>query len=502
MKGIILSGEFSSVLARQKSSSMFEIGELLISEQGEQKQLMQVVDLVYGSQLPQPQLELVSGLKLEEDTTLGLLDGKLRMYVLAKLKNILTIRGSKAYASKQLPIIFSPVRDLAPDDIGFITQPESPLPLGKLRSGSRTLDVPISVKGDDVLSHHVLIAGQTGRGKSVLMSNLLWNTLDADYCGMLVLDPHDEYFGRSGMGLKDHPSRDRLVYYTNRHHPGARSLLIPLHHLQPRHVTGVLAWSDAQKDAIYAYYKEFKDRWVEALLLGEVLRKVSVHESSIEVVKRKLMHLLSLDVAEDSLVPQGTFVLSGGDSILKDILKDLMKSRTVVVDTSDLSGSQELLVANLLAHEVLGTYRKMRAMDLRQAPVIGIVLEEAPRVLGQDVVERSDNVFGQIAREGRKFKVGLVAITQLPSLIPRQVLANLNTKIILGIELKQERDAIIQSAAQDLSQDDRAISSLDKGEAIITSTFLRFATPVTVPYFGDLVMQVLSKPKNSFGGMR
>ena len=46
-----------------------------------------------------------------------------------------------------------------------------------------------------------------------------------------------------------------------------------------------------------------------------------------------------------------------------------------------------------------------------------------------------------------------------------------------------ERQAIIDSASQDLSKDDRAIASLDKGEAIVTSNFLKFAVPIKIPLF-------------------
>src|SRR5207249_11875985 len=90
-------------------------------------------------------------------------------------------------------------------------------------------------------------------------------------------------------------------------------------------------------------------------------------------------------------------------------------------------------------------------------------------------------------REGRKFKVGLVAITQLTSIIPRDILTNMNTKIILGNEMVTERHAIINSAAQDLSDDDRTIASLDKGEAIITSIFTKFAVPIQIPLFEEYV---------------
>jgi len=97
------------------------------------------------------------------------------------------------------------------------------------------------------------------------------------------------------------------------------------------------------------------------------------------------------------------------------------------------------------------------------------------------------NVFHRIAREGRKFRVGLIAITQLSSMIPREILANMNTKIILGNEMKSERDAIIGSAAQDLSKDSKNIASLDKGEAIVSSIFTKFAIPIKIDLFEDLV---------------
>ena len=107
------------------------------------------------------------------------------------------------------------------------------------------------------------------------------------------------------------------------------------------------------------------------------------------------------------------------------------------------------------------------------------------------------NIFSTIAREGRKFKVGLTAITQLTSIIPKTVLANMNTKIILGNELSSERSAIIDSASQDLSTDDQNIASLDKGEAIISSNFTKFAIPIQVPLFEDYIEKnaTAAKPK-------
>lgn len=68
----------------------------------------------------------------------------------------------------------------------------------------------------------------------------------------------------------------------------------------------------------------------------------------------------------------------------------------------------------------------------------------------------------------------------------------MNTKIILGNEMPSERSEIIGSSPQDLSDDDRAIASLDKGEAIVSSIFTKFAVPIYIP----LLRIILKKMRN------
>ena len=53
--------------------------------------------------------------------------------------------------------------------------------------------------------------------------------------------------------------------------------------------------------------------------------------------------------------------------------------------------------------------------------------------------------------------------------------------------MSSERKAIIGSAAQDLSKDDKMIASLDRGEAIISSIFTKFAIPIQIDSFEELV---------------
>lgn len=504
IKGQIISGGFGKILIREKSDQKLEIGELLIADNNDSKILLQVYDLVYGSQISQQNLELISGMNLEENTDFNFMDAEIRNYNLAIMKNLITITKN-AKISKNLPSFFSNVREIKEDDLKFLTKPVNPLFIGKLRSGSKTLDVNLFLDGSKVYAHHILVSGTTGRGKSVLISNILWDSTGRDYCGILVLDPHDEYYGRNKLGLKDHDKKEKVVYYTSKNPPsGTKTLKINISVIKPIHFEGVVEWSQPQLDALTTYYRSYGKDWISKIILGMKPNGGGFNEATIAVVKRRLLNILNLDFDGQKLFSKGIFDLSVGLTTIKDICSELESSFTVIIDTSSFSGATEILIGSLIATEILNKYKDFKIKGtLKDKPVISIVLEEAPRVLGKDVLEKGSNIFATIAREGRKFKIGLTAITQLPSLIPRQILANMNTKIILGIEMSIERQAIIDSASQDLSDDNRAIASLDVGEAIITSNFSKFALPVKIPLFKEFANKTSEKEvKKDFSGIK
>ncbi len=508
IKGQIVGGELGRISIRQKSEQQLEIGELLICGDGCQKSLLQVYDLTYGSQISSSNLELVSGMNLEDGTDVSFFDANMRNYTIAHAKPIAVLAGGNVQLCKQLPIFFGEVRQVEEADLRFMTAPARPVYLGNLRSGSKMLEVPISLPGDKVFSHHVLLTATTGRGKSNLVKVMLWSIVDKDYCGVVVLDPHDEYYGRNGRGLKDHPDPDRVSYYTPRDPPpGTCTLKINLRQVRPEHFKGAVSFSDPQVQAMNAFYKKYGNKWVEAVILEKELNQgFHFHEATVGVLKRRLSHLLNLESEGDRLSCNGVFDLSAGEATINDMADDVENGKTVIVDTSGFSGAVEIMIGSMITSEVFNRYKRYKSKgQLDDKPVVSIILEEAPRVLGKEVLESGPNIFSTIAREGRKFKVGLTAITQLPSLIPREILANMNTKIILGTEMKPERQAIIESASQDLSQDDRNIASLDKGEALVTSNFVKFATPIKIPLFEEYTEQTRPDEAESspaFDGVR
>ncbi len=500
----IIHGGFSQIIAREKSNANVEIGELLISESEKGKFLLQVIDIIYSSQLSRQNLELISGIRLEDDEKVDFLDPTVRNYNLLILKNLLYIKDDNAFTSKFLPSFFSELRRIKDEDLSFL-KGLGDLYLGRVRSGSNILDSDFFLDSRRVLSHHVLVAAQTGKGKSNLTKCLLEKALNNNNFSMLILDPHDEYFGRSSLGLKDSEFSKNLKYYStsNVNHVSFSKLFFSIKDLKPEHFQGVLNFSEAQFEAVSFFYKKYNEDWIKKLLLVDVEDKNNSLNSmfksdTFNVLKRKFSSILNIkyDVKKGNLEFKNVFLED--KSVLEDIIFNLENSKIVIIDTSSFSGSVELLIGSIIANKLFEKYKYFKYKGvLYEKPVVSIVLEEAPRVLGRDVLQSSSNIFEKIAREGRKFNVGLFAITQMPSLIQKEILSNMNTKIILGLEMSSERNAVIESASQDISDLNKTIASLEKGEAIVTSSFSKFAVPIKTPFFEDIIKSYFEEKNNN-----
>lgn len=502
--GSIVRGKHGQIQIRQKSDADIELGDLLVVDQDDGGySILQVYDLGYGSQISPKSLEMVSGMKVEGFAAdLDFMDPTLRNYILAEVKAILNVKAGNARVPKTLPKFMRDVRHITESDLSFVTKPDNPVFLGNVRSGSKVLDVEAFLDGKKVFTHHVLIPATTGRGKSNLVKVMVWSILDNFNLGILILDPHDEYYGRHGKGLKDHPSsKQNLLYYTPKQFTGSFTPIFNLRLVKPWHFRGIVAFTDAQTEAMTVAQNNYHDDWLIAIAKGRDLPHVD--PKTLAVLQRKIETTLGLYVDEDGNIQCRTQTFSDtiGESTLNDILNALESGKKVIIDTSMFTDQVELLVGSIVMHEIFYRYRGFKQEGvLEEKPVVSIIVEEAPRVLSAEALTSGSNIYCDIAREGRKFQIGLTAITQLTSIIPRTVLANMNTKVILGNELAPEREAIINSAAQDLKEDDRAIASLDVGEAIVSSNFTKFAVPVQIPLFEDFIKRFNdTKPKVKIG---
>ena len=505
--GQVVGGGIGKILVRQQSDSSLEIGDLLVSEEDGSILILQVFGLQYGSQIDGRMQEMISGVDLEErPAEPGFYEPEFVNYVMAQVKALARIYSDMSVRlPKSLPTFFNKLRTVSTEDLRFLQKGgKNRIFVGYIRSGSKVIkDAEVWLDALDIFSHHVLIPATTGRGKSNLVKTILYHLLDSRGVGALVLDAHDEYYGLGGSsGLREHPnSRDNLVYYTPTDPPpGALHLTISLGGIRPDHFEGIVNFSEAQTRTMRKYYSRYRSEWIPEIMLTDIASpedaesryEADTKAATIAVLQQKLRQALDLEVDryENTVTSKhSVFDSTRGEGTVEQIVGHVEAGKVVVLDTSKLSDESELIIGSMVASRILHHYREAKNRGtLSGKPVATIVIEEAPRVIGEDVLQsNTTNIYSTIAREGRKFKVGLTAITQLSSVIPKTILANMNTKIILGNEMKLERMALIESASQDLSEDDRNIASLDRGEAIITSIFVPFALPVQVPLFEDII---------------
>jgi DNA helicase HerA-like ATPase len=174
------------------------------------------------------------------------------------------------------------------------------------------------------------------------------------------------------------------------------------------------------------------------------------------------------------------------------IVDELAGGYSVLVETSGLSDVEEVLVASVITRRLLETASTLYLEDRERfaaLPPALVALEEAQRVLAR--TKRSDeNVFPRVAREGRKFKVGLCAVSQQPKLIDDELLSQFNTFFVLGLADEKDRNILRASSKQDIKDLGPEIQTLMPGEAIVTNLEAPFALPARVYLYEEYLKSV------------
>jgi hypothetical protein len=96
-------------------------------------------------------------------------------------------------------------------------------------------------------------------------------------------------------------------------------------------------------------------------------------------------------------------------------------------------------------------------------------------------------VFPRVAREGRKFNVGICAITQQPKLLDDELLSQFNTFFVLGLADEKDRNILRGSSKQDLSASAGEIQTLMPGECLLANLEAPFAVPARVELWDHVV---------------
>ncbi len=478
------------------------LGEILMAENDEndRKFMLRVFDIEYGAEANSsdwPERTAGNMLVMERGNhDFELYDKDRRLFkvgVCAPLGYI--VNGNEFRKPKTIPPHFSRIRKTREEDYSVLRQYMGDIIVGDLRSGEEIVPFNVGIRGSDFPSH-VGIFATTGMGKSNLMKRLAVGVMESGMGGLLILDPHGEYFdgGKAELrGLNHHPlAKERLVVYSTRNLRGAVSgynkIKISAQEIEIEDLMQLYDFSGAQRDAFNSARRVFHENWLMAFLETEiddlVVELEGTFESTVGVIKRRLMNLFKTQmITKDRTI-----------SITDRVYESLSNGKVVLVDTSNMGESEELLVSIVLARAVFANNKRAFGDpdEFKKLPNFLITLEEAQRVLSNVAPGGRNNIFATIAREGRKFKTGICAISQQPKLIDEEILSQFNTLFVLGLADRGDRNVLRDSAKQDISQLNNEIQMLMPGEALITSPFTPFAIPVKIHLYEEYLETMTS----------
>lgn len=486
MIGRIIGRSAGEIVFRYGYDKDVKIGEILVAEDKEKESLffLRVIDIKYGHEGSEEWGLRAAGEMLvldEKKESYRLVEKDRRLFKIGICKPLGYVRNNEFKKPKTIPSHFSPVRRANANDYKFLKKYIGEIEVGKIRSGEKVIDMKVGIKGE-LLPYHIGIFATTGMGKSNLMRVIAASSMNIGKYGILIIDPHGEYYeGGMEKGLKEHPlASKKLSVYSMNPSYGMNKLQLSAYELDISDIEEIFRLSDAQRDALYSLRIKYGKRWLIELYernADELSYEFDgrIQDITFNVLKRRAERIMSSGIIhEDESI-----------SMVDRIINELHDGKVVLIDTSGLYEYEELLISVVLARKILNKnkYIFREKEKFRKIAPILITIEEAQRVI-------NEGIFAQIAREGRKFKVGLCAITQQPKLIKEEILSQLNTFFIFGLADEGDRNILKSSAKQDVSKLEKEIQSLETGEALITYPGAPFALPVKIHLYDDYIKNI------------
>lgn len=299
----------------------------------------------------------------------------------------------------------------------------------------------------NLVARRTYIFAQSGFGKSNLVK-LLFSELyretpliekrggKQEPVGTLIFDRDGEYFwpdDKGRPGLCDVPHlRDHLVVFTDRAAPSdfygsfvAGAVKLDIRRLPASMVVSAALSPDRQEQQNVRKLKGLSpDRWKELVDL--------IHTERMNAPLEQIRRLLGMgdegfgDV-EANAARSNMYViirmLHDPHSRLLDLLeRALREGKLCIVDLSRMAGETARIFAGIvLQHLFERNQEEFVKRDARTIPVIA-VLEEAQSVLGQGE-NTAYAPFVRWVKEGRKYDLGSLMITQQPGSIPQELLS-------------------------------------------------------------------------------
>lgn len=365
----------------------------------------------------------------------------------------------------------TPIKLATKEILDPILRMNNSLKLGHLISQE---DVDVNVDVNKMVSRHLAVLAMTGAGKSNTVSVIVDGLLAHNGC-ILIFDMHSEYVGAE---------------FTN----GSVNVIEPI--VNPKY----MEFNEIKKLANIGSNATIQERFFrKAFLKTKQLIQDSLAKSNnfLEIMgsilyswyndedmfnandKAKIMDVINkiedLNVKYDRLF----------NTNVGNILNNLEIGKANILDLGQVDeNTAEVLVAHVLRQSLKSRKKAVKYNDKNELrfPVF-FVVEEAHILAPQSRNPDSKYWITRIAREGRKFGLGLCLVSQSPKSVDAETLSQANNMIILRlVEPKDQKH--VQSASESLSEDlVKQLPSLNIGEAMVLGLMTKIPTLVKIDEF-------------------
>jgi len=349
-------------------------------------------------------------------------------------------------------------------------------------------ETPCYAEMNELLGKHTAILGSTGAGKSGTVAALLHAILDRGndaghqkwHPQIVVLDPHNEY----GAAFPDHV---RLCTDEN-------SLSLPYWLLNLQETVNLLIG----KTEFVATSQANIVKTAILLARRDASHTVNLNEAEINVdspVPYKLNRFVHHVENSTNKPPQASkqepwnsilhkievlkndsrlaFMMQEWDGdtdplpvIVKQFLGDSDPIR--IVDLSGVPNEVAGAASSAIAR-TLFSVKLWQTRDERESNPVLLVCEEAHRYVpnrGEAQYEAAQDAIRRLAKEGRKYGIGLMLVSQRPSEVEATVLSQCNSSIVLRVTNESDRRHVQGILPDSLAGLTKVLSGLRRREAI------------------------------------
>lgn len=381
----------------------------------------------------------------------------------------------------------------------------------RLKIGSFMMDISADavLDGNRFFQRHAAILGSTGSGKSWCVANILEKASQLRHANIIVFDMHGEYENLA-LGTTPIAERYRIAGPADLESPASDVLFLPYWLLNREELLSmILDRSDSnapnQASRFTLHVRELKGRTLLLEKRTETFKTFTV-DSPIPFLMSDLVSMLKADDTRKGVGKNGTQVKGDWEGKLTRFISRLeakLDDKTYGFMFRPIDSSLEYTWLNEMLCKLLGCYdgsSGIKIIDFSEVPsdILPVVtgtlarllyniqfwMEPAKRTpftiicdeahLYLPVKDEADAVqkqalynFERIAKEGRKYGVSILAVSQRPADVSRTILSQCNNFVVLRLTNEKDKSVIRNLLPDSLKSTIEFLPLLDVGEALV-----------------------------------